>query len=271
MSAVAPIAQPLTLDVSQTPAVPFWRLVRVEFRKSYNTRAGFWLLFAIGLTIALLQVISLISVLAQDVPVTFTDFTGNVFLVSLILVPMLPILLVTTEWSQRSAVVSFALEPRRIRVVLAKLVVSALIALAAVVLMFVVAAACTAICDLLRPDQTEWTVEAYFVFVGAPLSIVVTTVFGFAMATLLLNTPGAIVAFLLTWYAGIGVLLAIAGLIPAFEDAVLWVALQINVLALSDGLPEDATAWGQLIVSLGLYLGLPLALGLMRILRAEVK
>lgn len=267
MTAAAP-----TLDISGTQPIPFWRLVLVEFRKSYDTRAGFWLLFTIGLLISLLQVVFLISFLVQDfVYATFTDFTGNVWLVSLVLVPMLPILLVTTEWSQRSAVVTFAIEPKRVRVILAKLAVAVLLALAAVVLMFVVAAVCTAFADLVKPDFTEWRVETEFLFLGAPLTVLTTTVFGFAVACLLLNTPAAIVLFLLSWYASVGVFAAIAALIPAFADLLPWITLQVNVLLLADGLPSGGEEWGNLLVSLVLWIGLPIGVGLWRILNAEVK
>ena len=54
------------LDISATPPIPFWRLVLVELRKAYDTRAGFWLLFTIGLLITLLQVVSLVAFLLQD-------------------------------------------------------------------------------------------------------------------------------------------------------------------------------------------------------------
>ncbi len=39
-------------STSRRPArTPFHRLVRVELRKSYDTRAGFWLLAVIGLVV----------------------------------------------------------------------------------------------------------------------------------------------------------------------------------------------------------------------------
>lgn len=267
MSTAAP-----TLDISQTRPIPFWRLVLVELRKSYDTRAGFWLLFTIGLLISLMQVGQLIAFLLQDfLFTTFTDFTGNTWLVSLALVPILPILLVTTEWTQRTGMVTFAIEPKRLRVILAKLAVAVLFAIAVVVLMFVVAVVCTAIADLAKPDYTEWRVDAEFVFLGAPLTILVTTVFGFAVAMMLLNTPAAIVLFLVGWYLSLGILAAIAAIIPAFVDVLPWVALQLNVLTLAEGLPQDAETWGNLVVSFALWIGLPLAVGLWRILNAEVK
>lgn len=259
------------LDVSGTAPVPFWRLCVVELRKARDTRAGFWLMFTIGLLITLLQVIALVSVNLQDLTSSFTDFTGNVFVVALILMPILAIMLVTTEWSQRTAMVSFTLEPRRLRVVLAKLVAAIALALVTVALMFVVAAACTAICDVLQPELTTWDVEAEFVFLLAPVALVVTTIFGFALASLFLNTPASIVVFLIAWYASIGILAAIAGFIPAFEDAIPWLSIQLNVLLLADELPQTAEAWGQLLVSGTFWIVVPLVLGVLRILRAEVK
>ena len=44
-----------TLDISQTPAVSFGALTRVELRKMADTRAGRWLLISIaGLTLLVL-------------------------------------------------------------------------------------------------------------------------------------------------------------------------------------------------------------------------
>lgn len=277
MSATTPPPPPLaaaprmTLDVSGTPQVPFWRLCAVELRKARDTRAGFWLMFSIGVIVALLQLITLISVMVQDFTVTFSDFTGNPWLVSLALVPMLPILLVTTEWSQRTAMVSFALEPRRLRVVLAKLVVSVIVALAAMVLILVIATICTGISELFRPEVTEWSIDTDFVFFGQPATLLTTTVFGWAVAAMLLNTPAAIVLFILGWYASLLILGALTGLLPFLEDALPWITLQINALSLADELPQDAEAWGQLIVSFGLWIVLPTVLGALRIVRSEVK
>lgn len=266
-----PFRGPAVLDVSGTPTVPFWRLCLVELRKARDTRAGFWLMVSIASLVTLFQVIQLISVNVQDLYTSFTDFTGNVFFVALVLMPILAILLVTTEWSQRTAMVSFTLEPRRLRVVLAKLVAVVVVALLTVALMFLVALACTAICDLLQPELTDWDIEAEFVFLLAPVALIVTTVFGFALASLFLNTPASIVVFLIAWFASLPILFVIAGLVPPFEDAIPWLSIQLNVLLLVDELPQDAEAWGQLLVSAGFWIALPLTLGTLRILRAEVK
>ena len=54
------------LDISQTPRTPFRRLVQVELRKSYDTRAGFWLIAAIGLIVLAAEIIVLAVVTTQD-------------------------------------------------------------------------------------------------------------------------------------------------------------------------------------------------------------
>ena len=63
-----------TLDVSQTPVVPFGRLVRVELRKLADTRAGRWLLISIAALTLIVLIIQLSVVVSQDVNATYADF-----------------------------------------------------------------------------------------------------------------------------------------------------------------------------------------------------
>ena len=56
MSATAPSSATLWTS-RHDAATPFHRLVRVELRKSYDTRAGFWLLASIGLIVLAAEVI----------------------------------------------------------------------------------------------------------------------------------------------------------------------------------------------------------------------
>ncbi|GAA4731841.1 hypothetical protein GCM10023350_13990 [Nocardioides endophyticus] len=109
------------MDISGTAPTPFLRLVRVELRKSYDTRAGFWLIMSIGLLVLAAEIIAVAVTAAQDEPMQFGDFIGVAAFLTSFLLPVLGIMLVTTEWSQRSAMVTFALEPRRTLVIAAKL------------------------------------------------------------------------------------------------------------------------------------------------------
>src|ERR1700754_2565659 len=130
------------LDISQTPRTPFRRLAMVELRKSYDTRAGFWLIAAIGLIVLAAEIIVLAVVTTQDQAISFGDFVGTAAFLTSFLLPVLGIMVVTTEWSQRSAMVTFALEPRRPHVIAAKALVGVALTLATVVLSIAIGAVC---------------------------------------------------------------------------------------------------------------------------------
>ena len=119
-----------TLDISSTRPVSFWRLVRVELRKSYDTRAGMWLLLTMVLLSLAVEGIVLAVTTVQDEAMNSGDFVGAAAFVTSVLLPILGIMLVTSEWGQRTAMVTFALEPRRPRVILAKLVTGLVLTLA---------------------------------------------------------------------------------------------------------------------------------------------
>lgn len=258
------------LDVSSTPPISFGRTVLVELRKSYNTRAGFWYLFAIGAIIALVETIVLVVSLVQDDLVLFED---NAFIaggITSLLLPVLAIMLVTSEWTQRGAMVSFTLEPRRSRVVLAKLVVSLGFVLATLVAMLVVAVVTTGIGELVQPDLTSWDFSVELLF-GFTIYQAITMTIGFAFAALLLNTPAAIVIFFLYWYL-LPVLIAWAGTISTgIENALEWVNFQVAVGPLAEWEMNTGEEWGKLLVSGLIWIALPLGFGISRILRAEVK
>ncbi|WP_183093271.1 ABC transporter permease [Nocardioides stalactiti] len=270
MTAASPAQPAPLLDVSRTRQIPFWRLVLVELRKSFDTRAGFWLLATIGILVALVEAIIMITAIVNDGVVFFEDFAGTAAGITSLLLPVLGIILVTSEWGQRTAMVTFALEPRRSRVVLAKLVVGAIASVATVVVMMVIGIACTTVCELLQPDLTFWQMEWWI-----PLAFVVTLTLsmtvGFALAALLLNTPAAIVVFFLYWYGLAIVLFVIADLIPAFTDIAPWINFQAALEPVWDWSLDSAEEIGQLAVSGGVWIGLPLGIGLWRILNAEVK
>ena len=60
-------AQPQAVRPTPIGAIPFSRLVNVEFRKSWDTRAGFWLLFSIGAIVLVAELIAAIVTGVNDV------------------------------------------------------------------------------------------------------------------------------------------------------------------------------------------------------------
>jgi hypothetical protein len=120
-----------TLDLSSTSAVPLTRLVKVELRKMVDTRSGLWLIIAIALITAAITVISVFAAEGQDR--VFLNFTGVLATPQAFLLPVLGILLVTQEWTQRTGMVTFTLEPHRSKVITAKVLAALALGLSAVV------------------------------------------------------------------------------------------------------------------------------------------
>jgi ABC-type transport system involved in multi-copper enzyme maturation permease subunit len=264
-----PTAVP-TMDVSGTAPVPFSRLVRVEVRKAFDTRAGFWLLVSTALLTAVVMVIQMaVGVTQDDVALSYNSFlTSTNFSIALLL-PVIGIMLLTSEWSQRTAMVSFALEPRRPRVIAAKLVVGLVFAVAAVAIALILATACNALYSVLSEDPTVW--NAGVAHTAAFLLLqVIGMVTGFAFAALLLNTPAAIVIYMVYSFVLPGLFELGAQLMDWFDRVRPWIDFNY-----AQGPLVDATMtgkdWAYFTTSGIIWLVIPLVIGFSRVLRAEVK
>src|SRR5689334_17041559 len=87
------------------------RLVAVELRKMINTRAGFWLQVA---TVALTVLVVIIRSTTGEIDDhTFAGVLNIAVRPAAFLLPVAGILLVTSEWSQRTGMITFTLVPRR--------------------------------------------------------------------------------------------------------------------------------------------------------------
>jgi ABC-2 type transport system permease protein len=256
------------LDLSSTRPTPFTRLVRVELRKSYDTRAGFWLLAVIGLLVVATEAVVLAVTTVQNEPISFGDFIGAAAFMTSFLLPVLGIMVLTSEWSQRTAMVTFALEPRRPLVILAKAVIGVVLTLATVAVSTVIGL----VCNLLYAGiegHVDWTF-GWTGFFGFLITQTFAMLGGFALAALLLNTPAAIVVFFVYKWVLPGLLALGAGLIGWFETLRPWIDFQSAQGPLFD-MSLDGHKWGHLVVSGVIWLVLPLAVGIWRVLRAEVK
>jgi hypothetical protein len=119
------------------------RLTAVELRKMVDTRAGFWLQLAVAvLTVALVVVVCAVGH-ARDQ--TLREMLSLALQPASVLLPIVGILLVSSEWSQRTAPITFALVPGRSRVVAAKVLASVVLSLVVFVLCLAVAAIGTAV------------------------------------------------------------------------------------------------------------------------------
>ncbi len=265
-------AAPVTASPVDLPAgpIPFHRLVLVEVRKSVNTLAGMWLLITIATLVSFAEVGLMLITLINDLEVSFEAFTGVVAFITSILLPVFGVMLVTSEWGQRSAMVSFSLEPRRGLVIAAKWVAGLLLTLATVVGALVIGLACTLVCDVLQPDLTTWDIGVE-VTLGFWIGQSIAMTGGFALACLFLNTPAAIVVFYVYQWVLPLILIGLGAVIHQIGDIGPWINLQVAIGPLVELEFESGEEVAQLLVSGTIWLGIPLVAGLWRILNAEVK
>lgn len=169
------------------------RLSAVEVRKLVDTRAGRWLLITIGLATALIVTLQLIY--SNEADQTFPNFFVPSLLPVSVLLPVLGILSITSEWSQRTALTTYALVPRRERVVVAKLIAVMLTALASVLASLAFAAVGTLVASATGGAGT-WQFD-WSLLLNAVVIQVTSVLMGAAFGLLLLNPPLAIVGYFL--------------------------------------------------------------------------
>jgi ABC-2 type transport system permease protein len=247
--------------------IPFTRIVTVELRKSFDTRSGFWLLASIGIT-ALLTTGAIVAWAPED-QLTYSEFTLAIGIPMSVILPIIAVLSVTAEWSQRSGLSTFTLVPHRGRVLLAKAVAAILVATAATLVAFAVGCVGNLVGTAIADVPTVWDQDladaGYFALGNTMLLFV-----GFTLGALLRNSPGAIVAYMVYAFVAPGLLAFLAFNQAWFRDARAWVDPKYNQDALIHG-GLTGEQWTQLAVTTLAWLVLPLLVAVVNLLRSEVK
>ncbi|MBA3266342.1 MAG: ABC transporter permease [Nocardioidaceae bacterium] len=255
-----PVTRQAAVDIA---TIPFLRLVRVELRKMYDTRAGMWLLIAIGVITFAAVVLFLFFANARDL--TFTNFVNVTLTPQGFLLPVLGILVVTSEWSQRTGLVSFTLEPNRKRVLLAKVVAVIALGIVAVLLLLGLAALGNGLGSSLQDGNGSWSFGAEGLRNVAVLQLI-SVLGGLAFGMVLLNSAAAIVlSFVLPTAFGF-----LFGIVTSLKDAAPWIDLGTAQRPLFDG-TMHGDDWAHLLVTSVWWVVIPLAVGAYRVLRSEVK
>lgn len=269
MSATAAVPAPGMIDISGTSTVPFARLVRVELRKMLDTLSGRWLLISVAALTALVLVIQLWVVLAQDLAVSFSDFAAGANIPMNVLLPVLGVMSVTSEWTQRTAMVTFSLEPSRTRFIAAKYVSTLIIAVVAVVIGLALTIGANLVYSVLSDNPVVWEVTGFQVFCIFLLYVFAMST-GFAFGMLLLNTAAGIVVYFVYSLILPGLFELGAALISWFKDIRPWIDFNFAQTPLTE-YDVSGKEWAQLLTSGLIWLVLPLLIGMWRVLRAEVK
>jgi ABC-2 type transport system permease protein len=257
----APAPAPATIDISGTAKVPFSRLVTVEMRKMGDTRAGKWLLIAIVGITAL--VIGLLLVFAPEDAQDFEGFLGAAATPQGFLLPVLGILLVTSEWGQRAALNTFTLVPHRERIIGAKLVAAVLLGLAAIVVAILIAA----LAALVAGNDDVWGGYGFGDTGKFALLQTLGIVQGLAFGMLLLNSAAAIVAYFVLPIA----FSIVTSIINGLQDVQPWIDPGTAQTPLFGADALTGEEWAQVATTTLIWVVLPGLVGAWRMMRAEVK
>jgi ABC-2 type transport system permease protein len=245
-----------TRSGSPASAIPFRRLVSVEWSKATDTRAARWLLLTIAVASAGFLLVPMLNQGAQ----TYEHYLMFPALVLGTLLPIVSIMTLTGEWTQRTVLTTFTQEPRRGRVVNAKVVVSVLLGLVGALFGAVTTAVALGIVAATgRHLDADLSVG---VLLGFLLFIALNVLMGVAFGALLHNTAAAIVLFLVLPTA-FGILGA------AVESLGHWLDPSTTFGWVLDN------DWGghtpQILTGTLLWVVVPLVGGLVRTVRREIK
>jgi ABC-2 type transport system permease protein len=245
------------------------RVTRVELRKMFNTRSGFWLIASIAISAVLAT--GGVILWAADDQLTYSTFATAIRFPVVVILPLIAILSVTSEWSQRTGLTTFTLVPHRDRIIAAKAISSVLIAVAAMVLTFAVGALGNLASAAVTGTALVWDVtytQCLYYVLGMILSLLI----GFMLGVLIRSSTGAIVAYFVLTFVLPTIFSLLAESQQWFRDLQPWVDVQFaqsGLFVFDQALTGEQ--WANIAVTGLTWLLIPLAIGLGFVMRAEVK
>jgi len=232
------------------------RLTLVELRKMTDTRSGFWLLLT---TAALTVAVVVIAGFTMEEPdLALRNFVGIACVPVSLLGPVVGILLVTSEWSQRTSLITFTLVPHRSRVLAAKLLAGVALSVIAYQLCLATGLLATAVFG------GTWSLSAAVIFQNG-LSVVLAVIAGVGFGAVLLASAPAIVLFFVlptAWGA--------IGQIHALEGVAKWLD-QSRTMADMGEHALSGTEWARVATSVALWVLVPVVVGFWRVKRNDVR
>jgi ABC-2 type transport system permease protein len=236
------------------------RLTLVELRKMTDTRAGFWLLLSTALLTVAVVVIAGIAMEEQDR--TLVNFVAIATAPLSILGPVVGILLVTSEWTQRTSLITFTLVPHRSRVLVAKLLAGGALALIGYQICLATGLLATAVFG--GDVDGAWSFSAALLGQNA-LSVVLAMLAGIGFgAALLVSAPAIVLFFVLptAWGA--------IGSIHALEGVAKWLDQSRTMADIGERALSGAE-WARVGTSVALWVLLPILIGFWRVKRNDVR
>jgi len=175
-----------------------------------------------------------------------------------IVMPIVGILLVSSEWSQRTSLLTFTLVPDRSRVLVAKLLAGIVLALIALQLSLAAAAVGTAAVD------GDCSLSAALVGQVA-LYVVLPMFIGVGFGAMLLSSAPAIVLYFVlpTAWSALGSLKPLHGPARWLDQARTMEPMLEHAMS--------GTEWARLATTLAVWMLVPLLVGLWRVTRSDVR
>jgi hypothetical protein len=238
----------------------FLKLVTIELRKSVDTRSGRFLILGI-LALAVAALTWQLTHMNNGQQ-GFDSYLAAASTGVQLLLPVIGVMAMTSEWTQRTALTTFTLSPRRVRVQLAKFVSAIVLSVVVLTATTVLALAATAIGGATGGDGATYA-GLGGALAGAYLTTALNVVMGAAFGAVIAQTAVAILVFFVAPTAW-----ALAG--PAlFKDNADWLDVfgafgRIAERDLHGMVPETLTA-------IGVWIVLPTIVGLWASSRREVK
>jgi ABC-2 type transport system permease protein len=248
--------------------IPTTRLVKIELRKMFNTRSGFWMLVSIGV----LSVIATgaVIIFAPDSAVTYKSFAAAIGFPMSVILPMIAILGVTSEWSQRSGLTTFTLAPSRGRVIGAKASATLVVGVVSMVVAFAVGTVANLLGTTIMGVDAVWDVSlaaAAQILLGNLVGMAI----GFTLGVVLRNSAAAIVGYFVVSFVLPGILALLALVRSWFADLQPWIDWNYTQAALLESATNTAREWAMLASTTAIWIALPLVIGLHFLRRSEVK
>ena len=256
MSALALPLDPIPAD-ERAPGLG--RLTRIELRKTLDTRSGLWFSAAVAAVTFITVIIT--SQVKGGHDATLARLFNNSVEPAAILLPVLGVLLVCSEFSQRTVLTTFTLVPHRGRILLAKLAASLVVAAAA----FVICLVCSVIVGELLPAPGGAGSLSIVVLAQGLLFLTATMVIGVAFGAAIMISAPAIVIYLAlptAWDA-------LSSSIHPLKTLSHWLAIGPTLGPLATH-PFSATDWAHAGTTLAFWLAVPLIFGSWRFARRDV-
>ena len=206
---------------------------------------------------------------APDDELTYNTFASAFGIPMAVILPIVAILSVTSEWSQRSGLTTFTLVPHRGRVIAAKAIASVLVGVVSVLLACLIGAVGNLVGTAIAGVDPVWDVSVTNVL-NIVLANVLGLLVGFMLGVLIRSSAGAIVAYFVYSFVLTTLTMLLAASQDWFRDLQPWVDFNFTQTALFNG-PLTGEQWAQLGVTSVAWLVVPTAVGVWLVLRSEVK